>query len=111
MIAVGKWAFIIGVLLAILAGFFNIPNLAILMIILGLIVGFLNIEKAEIQLFLVAVIALLMIGISSLSALSIFGFHIAGWLETVIGNFISFVGAAGLVVAIKAVYQLSKPGR
>ena len=111
MIQAGKWAFIIGVVLAILAGFFNIPNLAILMVVLGLIVGFLNIEKSEVQLFLISVTALLIIGISSLSALDIFGFEISSWLTTVIGNFIAFVGSAGVVVALKAVYQLSKPGR
>ena len=111
MINIGRWAFIIGILLAILAGFFNIPNLAIVMVILGLIVGFLNIEKSETQLFLISVIALLVIGISSLSALDIFGFEVSGWLNTVIGNFITFVGSAGVVVALQTVYQLIKPNR
>ncbi len=111
MVHIGKWAFIIGIILAILAGFFSIPNLAIIMVILGLIVGFLNIEESEVQLFLIAVTALLVVGISSLSALDVFGFEIAEWLQTVIGNFITFVASAALVVAIKAVYQLSKPGK
>ncbi|MFC1656636.1 hypothetical protein ACFL14_01555 [Patescibacteria group bacterium] len=111
MINIGRWAFIIGVLLAILAGFFNIPNLAIVMAILGLIVGFLNIEKSEIQIFLISVTALLVIGISSLSALDIFGFEISGWLITVIGNFITFVASAGVIVALQAVYQSIKPGK
>ncbi|MFH1749276.1 MAG: hypothetical protein ABH837_00010 [bacterium] len=111
MVNIGRWTFIIGVLLAILAGFFNIPNLAIVMAVLGLIVGFLNIEKTEAQFFLISVIALLIIGISSLSALDIFGFEISGWLTTVIGNFITFVGSAGLIVALQSVYQMVKPGR
>lgn len=105
----GKWAFIIGILLAILTGFFNLYNIAIALVFLGLIVGFLNVAKKEVMLFLIAVIALLVIGLSSISALNVLGCNISGWLETVIGNFIVFIAAAGLVVAIKAVYQLGQP--
>ena len=106
---IGKWAFIIGIILAILTGFFDLPSIAIVLAILGLIVGFLNIVEKEVQLFLIGVIALLVIGLTSISALNILGFHIADWMETVIGNFITFVAAAGLVVALKAVYQIGKP--
>lgn len=107
MVDVGKWSFFVGVLLAILAGFFTIPYIAVILVILGLIVGFLNITDKVIQPYLVAVIALLLIGTASLQALSVFG-EITEVFKTILSNLISFVAASGLIVALKAVLQLGK---
>ncbi len=104
----GKWSFIVGLILAILAGFLSIPYLAIILLFLGLIVGFLNITGKETQSYLVAVIALLVIGVASLQALSTLNVNLAGWVETVFPNFLVFVAASGLVVAIKAILELGK---
>lgn len=111
MVNIGKWAFIIGVLLAILAGFLTIPNLALILLVLGLIVGFLNITKEEVNDYLVAVITLLAIGVAGLSAVSALNLTVAGWLESMMANFIAFVGASGLVVALKAIIQLGQSGK
>ena len=108
MINVGKWSFIAGVVLAVLTGFLAIPNLAIVMLILGLVVGFLNISKEEVQHYLIAVIAMLVIGVSSLQALNVLGVGLAGWTETILANFITFVAASGIVVSVKAILQLGK---
>ena len=72
---------------------------------MGLIVGFLNIAKTEEQLYLIAVVALLAIGIGSVQALSILGVSVANWVNTVFANFITFVAASGLVVAVKAIIK------
>jgi len=101
----GKWAFIIGVILAVLSGFFGVPYLAFILLVLGLIVGFMNISAKEEQMHLIAVIALLAIGIGGLEALSVLGVSLADWVNTVFANFIVFVAASGLVVAIKAVVK------
>lgn len=101
----GKWAFIIGLILAILSGFFGIPYLALAMLVLGLIVGFLNVSTKEEQLYLIAVAVLLAIGIGGLQALSVLGVSIATWVNTVFANFITFVAASGLVVAVKAIVK------
>jgi len=107
MVSIGRWAFLIGIILAILSGFLVIPQLALVMVVLGLIVGFLNITGKEIQTYLIAVIALLVIGVASLQALNSLGVF-ARWIDTVLGNFITFVAASGLVVAIAAVISLGK---
>jgi hypothetical protein len=105
MVNVGKWAFIVGIVLAIIAGFISASWPAIVLAILGLIVGFLNISAKEVLHYLVAVIALLLIGTAGVSALVSLG----GFVETVqmmITNFIVFVSASGLVVAIKVILAL-----
>jgi len=107
---VGKWAFIIGLVIALLASFITGYATVILSIlfILGLIVGFLNITEKEIIKFLVGVITLLLLGVASIQVLS-FLQVIGQYINSVLGNFISFVSAAGLVVAIKAIIETSKP--
>ena len=102
---IGKWAFIIGLVIAILAAFITAvqtSTVLLILFILGLIVGFLNIDKKNTTEFLVSVIALLAVG--SLGALAIGNLITAvGYLEAILGNFIVFVAAAALVVSIKAI--------
>jgi len=102
---VGRWAFIIGILLAVLAGFTEISYLAVILFILGLIVGFLNIKEKEVTMFLLAVITLLAIGISGLQieALPL-------TIDFILENFLIFIGAAGLVVALKQILVVARPG-
>jgi hypothetical protein len=107
---VGKWAFIIGIVVAILAAFVTAvapATVLLVLFILGLIVGLLNIDKKNTTEFLVAVIALLAVG--SLGAISIGQLATpVGYLQEILGNFIAFVAAAALVVSIKAVIVTSR---
>ena len=105
----GRWAFIIGIILAILAGFFAVPWLAIILFVLGVIVGFLNITGEEAVSFLIAVVALMLIGIVTVQGFAFLGVTISDWIQTVLGNFIAFVAPAGLIVAIKVVLTLVSP--
>ena len=109
MEAIGKWAFIIGLILAAIAAFVQGYAAIILLIlfILGLIVGFLNIHEKNVMKFLIAVITLLTLGIASINALDILDI-INVYLKSILGNFIAFVSAAGLVVSIKAIVETSK---
>ncbi len=101
---IGRWALIIGIILAILAGFAEIPSLALVLCILGLIVGFLNVGEKESTPFLIAVIALLVIGLSGLQL-----GKLTSVVVSILNNFIAFVAAAGLVVALKQVLGVVKP--
>ncbi|MDP2648071.1 MAG: hypothetical protein Q8P35_02420 [Candidatus Yanofskybacteria bacterium] len=101
---IGRWAFLGGIVLAILAGFVAVPNLAVSLFVLGLIVGFLNIKEKESHRFLVAVITLLLVGVASLE----FG-KLAPVIIPALNSFIAFVSAAGLVVAIKQVWVTGQP--
>lgn len=105
MVHVGKWSFIVGVILAIAAGFINAAWPAVVLAILGLIIGFLNVSAKEILHYLVAVIALLVIGAAGIEALKALGSFV-GTIQTMIANFMVFVAASGLVVAIKTIAAL-----
>lgn len=106
---IGKWAFIIGLIIAVIAGFISGYPTAILLIlfILGLIVGFLNISEKNNIKFLVATIALLTLGVGSINALSVLSI-VSTYLNAILSNFIAFVSAAALVVSIKSVVETTK---
>lgn len=107
MVNVGKWAFLAGILLAVLAGFFTIPYILTILAVLGLVVGFLDITSRESHKYLMAVVALLVIGTASISAFSALG-SFYGLTESIITNVIAFVGASGLVVAVKEILTIGK---
>ena len=107
---VGKWSFTLGLVVAILAAFITAVDAAIVFLVLfvlGLLVGFLNIAEKDSTRFLTGLIALFLIGVSSLGALAVFG-NVETYLTSILGNFLAFVGAAGLVVSIKTVFDTSK---
>lgn len=106
---IGKWAFLIGLVVAIVASFLGAyaTTIAVVLFVLGLAVGLLNVAEKDSTKFLVASIALLAGGIASISALSILGV-VSVYLTAILGNFIAFVSAAALVVAIKAIFESSK---
>jgi hypothetical protein len=106
---IGFWAFIIGFILAIVAGLLWPGNttIIVILVILGIIIGLLNVTAKEFQLFLLATIALVVVGnaFASLTALS---------LGAKLGNILSYVGIlvapAAIIAAIKALWAVGKPG-
>lgn len=105
---IGRWAFILGIIIAVLLGFVTFAYSTLVLVILGLIVGFMNITDKETHDYLVAVIALLVIGFSGLQVFNVLGGGLVDWLETVLTSFIVFVAASGLIVALKAVLQMQR---
>ena len=102
---IGHWAFIVGLILAVISPFVNIPFTATILFILGLIVGFLNIQERESTGFLVAVIALLAVGVSGLQ-LGALTAAVAAILE----GLIALVSPAALIVGIKQVLAIGRAG-
>ena len=100
---IGHWALIVGVIIAILAGFIKVPALLVILFVLGLIVGLLNIKEKESTPFLVAVIALLLIGVAGLQL-----GKLTPIVVSILNNFIAFVSAAGLVVTLKQIIVMVK---
>lgn len=103
---IGHWAFLIGVVLAVLAGLvpqLQTPNVTWLLVGLGLIVGLLNITHKEVQEFLIASVALI---IAADAAGDIIALGLV--MATILGNVISFVFPAALVVALKAIWNLAQ---
>jgi hypothetical protein len=105
----GNWAFIIGVVLAIVLGLFGgfvegyQETITYIMIILGLIVGFYNIAHKEAVNFLIAAIALLAVGGAGLEMLPVIGGFVGGILTQIA----VFVAPAAVLVALKAVYEMA----
>lgn len=100
---IGHWAFILGIIIAILAGFSEIYYLPTILFVLGLIVGFLNITEKESTPFLVAVIALLLTGTAGFQL----GF-ITPLFSRILSNFLAFISATALLVALKQVVTKGK---
>lgn len=104
MALVGKWAFIIGLMIAVLAGFgIGWAWFGWVLAVLGLIAGFLNVTADETQRFLLAAIALLM------SAAAINQIPYIGHYGTqILGNLSIFIAAAILVVALRSLFATIK---
>ena len=101
----GHWAFLIGVVLAVIAGFvpqLQTPTVTWVLVLLGLIVGLLNITAKETQEFLIATVALV-IAASTASDIIALGITMA----TILGNIVTFVFPAALLVALKAIWALA----
>jgi hypothetical protein len=73
-------------------------------VILGLVVGFLNVAEKNVVKLLVAIIALLAVGTATVNVIPALDVYLVNILQ----NFVAFVGAAGLVVAVKAVVETTK---
>lgn len=102
---IGKWVFLIGIVIAIVAGLITSEASGYwiaLLVVLGLIVGFLNITGKEITPFLIASIALILTT-SALSALPLIGIY----LTPIMDNVKIFVAPAAIVIALKAIFALA----
>ena len=102
---VGKWAFIVGLVLAMVAGILFEAEEAVFWVlaILGVIVGLLNVTREDTQGFLLAAIAF-MLSATALNLIPIVGETLSQILEYVA----AFVAGAMIVVALKALFQTGR---
>ncbi len=104
---IGHWSFLIGIVLAILAGLMGTlyqETIAMTLIVLGVIIGVLNISEKEVTDFLVASIALLLTGAAGLEELPAIGILIG----PIVTNIATLVAPAVVIVSLKAIYELGK---
>ena len=104
MESIGHWVFLLGVFIAIVAGFLAGANSTIVWVLalLGLIVGLLNLKTPDIHGFLLAVLVLI-VSAGSLNVLPVIG----SVLGTILQYIVIFVAPAALIVALKAVYNFA----
>ena len=113
---IGFWAFILGLVIAVVVGIMAALGMAgaglmsaviVVLIILGLIIGFLNITAKEILLFLVATIALIVVGgvFAPLNVLAI-----GNMLDNILALIATLMAPAAIVAAIKALWAVGRPG-
>jgi uncharacterized membrane protein len=107
----GKWSFIAGIVLAIVAGL--VPGAMLgtaadwivpVLLVLGVVVGLINIQQKHVHDFLVATIALLATGAVPWVAIPLVGAYVGA----VVAKIASFVAPAAVIVALKAIYEIGK---
>lgn len=111
---VGKWAFLSGVLIAVIMGIVAALSpgglggsrswLLFVLLILGFVIGFVNITAKEVQGFLIASIAVLVTaGAAGLTNTAGIG-AIGAIIKNVVDHIVLVIGPAALVVSLRAVY-------
>ena len=105
---VGEWAFLVGLLLAIVLGLFPqalaVTTVTAVLVVLGIIVGLVNVVAKESHGFLLAAVALLVAGSAGYGILP----GVGDYLGAILTNIATFVAPAAVIVAIKAVYALAR---
>ena len=114
----GKYVFLVGFAIAVIAGLIGaVPSIGIvkyagyislILVILGVLVGFLNIQPTERTAFLIATIALSMLGVVSFQALVVSTLDIGAYLTGVFGYVVTFAAPAAAIVALFQIYDLAK---
>jgi hypothetical protein len=109
MTKVGPWAFILGLIIAVITAVFLEPNTGLLWVlgILGLIVGLMNISDREVRTYLIATIAFL-VSASSLSTILQPIPLIGPAIKPFMTNVVVFIAPGAAIVALKALYMISK---
>jgi uncharacterized membrane protein YfcA len=107
---IGAWAFLIGVILAIIIGLFQVQLaetastiILALLVILGFIVGFLNVGDKDVSTFLLAALALVIVSYMGASALEIIP-QLVSILNALLVMFIP----ATVIVSLKLVFSIAK---
>ena len=112
---IGKWAFIVGAVLAVILGIGDGLNqawagnmwLLVLLIVAGLIVGIVNITAKEVEGFLVASIAVLVASTANLGALVPGLPQLGAILASIVSELMIVIAPAALIVALRAIYAFA----
>jgi hypothetical protein len=100
----GRWAFLAGVVLAIIFGFMG-PSawLPWVLVVLGLVVGLLNIEESEVSGFLTAGTVLVLMGYFGGQTLAA-----VPYLGAIFDNLLVLFVPATIIVALKHVFAMAR---
>lgn len=115
---IGAWAFIIGVIIAVVAGLAVgamgagqeqwVGYVPLVLVVLGFIVGLLNVGDKEVKAFLTAAIALMVTGLAGTHLLTINKVipQLGTILQGMVTYLLVFVAPAALIVALLEFYKL-----
>ena len=112
----GAYAFLVGVVLAIIFGLFNssLESAGGLfysaLVIIGLIVGFMNVGDKNSSIFLMASVSLVVVGALGAEPLKYIALdnYVVTSLRNVLGSLLVLFVPATIVVALKTVFSVSK---
>ncbi len=110
--SIGSWAFLLGVVVAIIAGALlpdksTTPTVTSFLVLLGTVVGLLNVTTKETNSFLVASVSLVLVtalGGSVVSGVVSIGQYLGSMLDSIL----VFVVPATIVVALKSIFALAE---
>lgn len=106
----GSYAFFVGVILAVIAGFVpleNYPVLGLILFVAGIIVGLLNITAKEAMGFLAASTVLVIVSALSADLFTIITLNGQPILRNIMGALLLVFAPATIVVALRAVFGLA----
>ena len=104
MAKIGKYAFILGLVIACVAGFvLQYSWVMWVLAVLGVAVGLLNVRKEETRAFLLAAIGL-MLAATSIQVVP----YVGGIVTRIVSNLVVFIAPAVLVVALKSLFETAK---
>jgi hypothetical protein len=111
---IGAWAFLLGVILAILVGVFAgdkiNPVILSILTILGLILGFF-VSNRDVHTFLIASVSLVIVSFAGIQGLvlsaAISGVQIGEIISSVLGALLVLFVPATIVVALKSVFSIA----
>ena len=112
---IGAWAFLVGVILAIIIGLFqtNIHSISslfyIILVILGVLVGLLNVADRDLNTFLIASVALVIVsGLGNNTLIFVANISpILSSLSNVLSALLVMFIPATIIVALKVVFAIS----
>ena len=100
----GAWAFLVGVILAVIFGFVeSFAALTLILAIIGIVIGLFNIADVEIQPFLFGGVSLVIV-----SALSGNVFSDIAFLARTLDNILAIFVPATVIVALKSVFKIAR---
>ena len=113
---IGAYAFLIGVVLAVIFGLFNEPLeqagglFYSALVLIGLIVGFMNVGDKDSSTFLIASLSLVIVGALGMEPLKYIALnnYVVDSLRNVLGSLLMLFVPATIVVALKTVFAMAK---
>lgn len=101
----GSWAFLIGVILAVILGLFGglTETMSIILVVIGLVVGLLNIGSDEVQPFLMSGVVLIIAAAFGQQVIQTVGF-----LDNILEALLLVFVPATVIVALKNVFSLAR---
>jgi uncharacterized membrane protein len=111
----GAWAFLIGVVLALVAGILSFgsihPIILGILAVLGLVIGFVNVSDKDVNTFLITGVSLVIVsfaGIQGISGAEIIGINIGKIIASTLGALLVLLVPATIVVAIKSLFSIAQ---
>lgn len=102
--SIGKWAFLIGLIIAVIAAFFGLnANLLIALVVIGLIVGLLNVTEKEVTPFLMSGAVLIIASYFGITMMSD-----VPYAEAILNALLVLFVPATIIVAVKNVFSMAR---